>query len=51
MTIKPTNVVELLVDPYGTYEVDATDEETATVYLVDSCGTIICNESQVRKIR
>jgi hypothetical protein len=44
--LSPTQNVELLVSPFGEYEVEAVDE--SSVYLVDSCGGIFCNGSQVR---
>lgn len=47
--IKPTQTVELLEPPYGKYEVDAVDGET--IYLVDSCGTIICHYTQCRAVK
>jgi hypothetical protein len=45
--IHVTDTVELLEYPYGIWEVDAIDESTGTVYLVDNFGTILCNENQI----
>jgi hypothetical protein len=45
---RPTNNVELLEPPYGKWEVDAVSDDGETLYLVDSCGTIICHYTQVR---
>lgn len=48
---RPTDNVELLVDPFGKYEVDVVSDDGKTLYLVDNCGTIICDYKQVRLLK
>lgn len=42
------DIVYLLVSPFGVYEVDQVSDDGKTLYLADSCGTIICDYTQVR---
>jgi hypothetical protein len=45
---RATDNVELLVEPYGIWEVDEVSDDGKTLYLIDGPGTIICDYTQVR---
>jgi len=46
--ICPTQNVELLESPHGTWEVDAVADDNNTVYIISGPGTILCTGSQLR---
>lgn len=46
--IVPTQNANLLVFPFGTWEIEAINEKTQDVYIINGPGTLICNGDQLR---